>query len=110
MAVTEQPRQLLQLLAWYVADRDDEWEHRFGIKLEPLEHNPGCLLIVDTAGTELADVVMLEQSSGCTNIDWRQWSFEPGSFRATGGERNLGDMIGKLFDEVERLAEVHRRS
>ena len=101
--------QLLRLLEWYAAHRDDEWEHHHGIKLEPLDTKPGWSLIVDTAGTELADIFMLEQRLQRSDSDWLQWSFEPSMFRAQGGGRNLPDMIAKFFDEVERLAGVHKR-
>lgn len=106
----QREHQLVRLLAWYAAYGDDEWEHRYGIKLERLEGKPGWLLIVDTGGTELAEEVMLPQRIVRSETDWLQWSFERGSFRATGGSRNVGEMIEKLFDEVERLAEVYRRS
>ncbi len=101
--------QLLRLLEWYGAHRDDEWEHHHGIKLEPLPTKHGWSLIVDTAGTELSDTFMLEQRIARSDVDWFQWAFEPGSFRASGGERNVPDMIARFFDEVERLAEVHKR-
>ena len=100
--------QLLRLLEWFAAHRDDEWEHQHGIKLERLEVKPGWSLIIDTAGTELADTFMLEQRAQRSETDWLQWSFEPGMFRAQGGEHNVPDMIVKFFDEVERLAEVQR--
>lgn len=101
---------MVQLLEWYASYRDDEWEHRHGIKLVPLEHKPGWSLIVDTGGTELADAVMVEQRLVRSETDWLQWSFEPGSFRASGGERNVGDMVAKLFEELERLAELYRKA
>ena len=100
----------LRLLAWYAAYRDDEWEHHHGIKLIPLEHKPGWSLIIDTGGTELAGITMVEQRVARSDTDWLQWSFEPDGFRATGGERNVPDMIDKLFEELERLAEVFRQT
>ena len=100
----------IRLLAWYAAYRDDEWEHHHGIKLVPLEHKPGWSLIIDTAGTELEGITMLEQRLTRSETDWLLWSFEAKSFRATGGERNVADMIDKLFDEVERLADVFKRA
>lgn len=101
---------LLRLLEWYAAYRDDEWEHRHGIKLEPLEHRPGWLLVVDTHGTELADAEMIEQHVVRSDTDWLQWKFEPGSFRASCGERNLAEVIDRLFEEYERLGEVYRQA
>jgi hypothetical protein len=100
---------LVRLVEWYAAYRDDEWEHRHGFKLEPLEHRPGWQLVVDTTGTELADVVTTAESVVRSDTDWLQWVFEPGSFRASGGERNVGDMVDRFFEEFERLGEVYRR-
>lgn len=108
-AVPKQKDHWLRLLEWYAAYRDDEWEHHHGIKLVPLEYKPGWSLIIDTGGTELADVAMAEQRLTRSETDWLVWSFEPGSFRATGGERNVPEMIETLFAEIERLAEVFRR-
>lgn len=105
----EHQHHLLRLLQWYAAYRDDEWEHRHGLKLEPLGHKPGWQLVVDTDGTELADIAMAEQRLVRSETDWLVWSFEPGSFRAQGGEGNLADMIGRLFEELDRLADVYRR-
>jgi len=100
---------LMRLLEWYAVYRDDEWEHRHGIKLEPLEHRPGWQLVVDTSGTELADAQMLEQRIMRSDTDWLQWSFEPGSFRAACGERNLADAVDRFFEEYERVGEVYGR-
>ena len=118
--MAEQKHHWSRLLEWYAAYRDDEWEHHHGIKLVPLEHqpgehqpgeyNPGWSLIIDTGGTELADITMAEQRLVRSETDWLQWSFEPASFRAIGGERNVPDMIDKLFDEIERVAAVYKRA
>lgn len=102
-------KQLERLMAWYGAHRDDEWEHRHGLKLIPLETRPGWSLIIDTTGTELEAEVMTEQRLARSETDWLQWSFEAGSFRASGGQKNLGDMIEKFFEEIERLADVYQR-
>ena len=127
--MAEQKHHWSRLLEWYAAYRDDEWEHHHGIKLVPLEHQPGehqpgehkpgeykpgeykpgWSLIIDTGGTELADITMAEQRLVRSETDWLQWSFEPASFRAIGGERNVPDMIDKLFDEIERVAAVYKR-
>lgn len=95
--------QLTRLLEWYAAHRDDEWEHRHGIKLETLD-GIGKSLIIDTAGTALAalatDKTKLERSTS----DWLQWWFEPGAFRAVGGMGNVAEMIEQFFAEADARA------
>ncbi len=109
--VTE-PRQhhWQRLLAWYGGYRNDHWEHEHGIKLMPLEHKPGWSLIVDTHGTEMEGITMVEQRLARSETDWLHWAFETKSFRATGGERNVPDMIEKLFNEIERVTDVYKRT
>ena len=37
---------------WYRAQCDDEWEHQFGMKIDPLD-NPGWSVEIDLKGTNL---------------------------------------------------------
>jgi hypothetical protein len=56
---------LTELQARYIAQCDGAWEHTYGIKIETLD-NPGWMLRVDLAETELAgrafDRVEVERS------------------------------------------------
>lgn len=44
--------ELQRLEAWYAAQCDGEWEHRYGVHIETLD-NPGWLARIDLVGTPL---------------------------------------------------------
>ena len=54
---------LQTLVDWHQRHCDGSWEHRCGIRLETLD-NPGWLLTVDLAGTELESEGMTEVREG----------------------------------------------
>lgn len=96
--------QFANLMAWYAAHRNDEWEHNHGIKLEALPTG-GWSIIVDTVGTELAEVVTGPRRIERSPTDWLHWTFAHGVFRANCGPRNMNELLGKFFEEIENLAE-----
>lgn len=99
--------QMERLMAWYAAHRDDEWEHRYGLKLDPLSEG-GWLLIIDTGGTALAGHQSAPQRRETSAEDWVEWHFDPKGFHAKGSRRNLGRMIEIFFEEIETLAREDR--
>lgn len=49
---TDDPLSALQ--TWFKRRVDGQWEHQFGIRIESLD-NPGWLISIDVADTEVAD-------------------------------------------------------
>jgi hypothetical protein len=83
---------LTELQTWYIAQCDGAWEHTYGIKIETLD-NPGWMLRVDLAETELAgrafDRVEVERSEQESIHAW----VEREVFDSVGGPANLFELI-----------------
>ncbi|WP_233398547.1 immunity 53 family protein [Luteimonas sp. MC1828] len=86
--------QLSRLRDWYAAQCDGDWEHSYGIKLETLD-NPGWLIYIDLADTELQDKPFTPVHRGDSDADanWLHCKVKSGKFEAAGGVPNLPDML-----------------
>lgn len=90
--------ELCRLQAWYILQCNGEWEHTYGVTISTLD-NPGWLLEVDLADTELAS-----KSFGEINIqrenddDWLRCSVQNEKFRGAGGGGNLKEIINNFLD------------
>jgi len=78
--------------SWYEQRCDGDWEHQYGIKIETLD-NPGWVLTVDLAETDLEgasfDEVIIERS----DRDWVRCRREQMTFRGYGGPSNLDEIL-----------------
>lgn len=94
------------LIEWYRANCNDDWEHRYGIKLETLD-NPGWLLIVDLVGTSLQGKSMPTLNEGCDpagnpmTASWIHGTAANNQFRAACDP----DQIARLFQLFEAFRE-----
>jgi hypothetical protein len=91
------------LSQWYLAQCDEDWEHRFGVTIETLD-NPGWSLVVDLEGTPLEgrlfetirdnvdDHQVAQGPSG--DVRWLFCKREGLKFMGYGGPRDLGRLIG----------------
>lgn len=82
---------------WYSQNCDGDWEHSFGIKIATLD-NPGWLVDIDLAGTDLEfkhfEVVKIFRNE----FNWVHCSVVNEVFNGNGGAGNLEEIL-KIFYE-----------
>jgi hypothetical protein len=94
---------LAALMDWYAARCDGQWEHQYGVRIDTLD-NPGWLLTIDLADTELENAPFSPCEHQLKNDQswWRCWR-EGAVFHATCGARDLDAVIGIFLDFVATL-------
>lgn len=80
------------LQSWYHAQCDGDWEHRYGVKIETLD-NPGWLLKIDLAHTDLEPRAFVEVKIHRSDLDWTECRLREGRFEGAGGPGNLIELI-----------------
>ncbi len=91
------------LIAWYIAQCDGEWEHRYGIKLQTLD-NPGWLLNIALIHTDLQGCAMQEISEGCSplghpvSLRWIACTVKENVFRGACDPTQVARLFS-VFDE-----------
>jgi hypothetical protein len=89
---------LRQLQEWYRNICDDNWEHRFGIKIDTLD-NPGRSVVIDMEGTPLEKKDFSPTQAGVDvqsnplRKNWIVCRKEEKQFRAFGGPFKLEEML-----------------
>jgi hypothetical protein len=91
-----------QLIDWYLAQCNGDWEHEYGIKIESLD-NPGWSLKIDLNGTPLNgkshkavlhNVTEEDELGGLWgDKDWFVSRVEHDVYISYGGPRNIEDLI-----------------
>ena len=99
------PRNDLEWLEdWYQQQCNGEWEHRQGMRLEPLEKS-GWLLTIDLSGTSAVNArpqqLRLETQGG----GWLACSIAGTCFKGSGDPRKLEQIIGVFRRWVETGAQ-----
>lgn len=90
--------ELIQISNWYVTQCNDEWEHRYGIRMETLD-NPGWLLKIDLKGTNLEGKHFtnynkgVNYQSGRTEEDWFDFKVENDVFQGAGSPNRLQEIL-----------------
>lgn len=87
---------LSQLQEWYCAQCNGDWEHTYGVKIDTLD-NPGWMLTIDLAETELAALSVPRDRSDRSEGDWAQHEVVDGKFVACGGPFNLEELIRRFL-------------
>jgi hypothetical protein len=95
--VTQSIDLLKHLQDWYGSHCDGSWEHQNGVAIETLD-NPGWLLRVDLADTELVDrafdEVRLERGSN----DWCMCKVVDRRFEGACGPTGLNEVIAVFLN------------
>jgi hypothetical protein len=94
-----------RLADWYAEQTDGEWEHGYGITLSTLD-NPGWLLEVDLADTELAGRVYPRIEEHRSETDWIVGYVEEARFRVACGPRNLKEAVDLFLTWVSTEREA----
>lgn len=83
---------LAAVQAWYAAQCDGEWEHRYGVVIETLD-NPGWSLKVDLVGTPLEGKNAELEAAERTESDWVHIWSDGQTFQGAGGSGNLSELL-----------------
>lgn len=89
-----------RLQAWYVAQRDGEWEHAHGVKIGTLD-NPGWSVEIDLVGTELVGRPFAEVKDDYEHeTDWMVCRKKGATFVGACGPTRLEDVLRVFLDWV----------
>ncbi|PLX78258.1 MAG: hypothetical protein C0616_15125 [Desulfuromonas sp.] len=89
---------LTTLQQWYLSQCNEEWEHSRGISIGTLD-NPGWLIEVDLAGTDLDGIPFTGRRYGIgdnghpVGRNWLDCKVEGSKFRGYGGPEKLNELI-----------------
>lgn len=89
---------LSRLQIWYASQCDEDWEHSYGVKIDTLD-NPGWIVTIDLADTELQGLLISRQRVDRSEADWAQYEVVDDKFIACGGVFNLEELV-ELFLEI----------
>ncbi|MBO9581289.1 MAG: immunity 53 family protein [Sphingobium sp.] len=108
----EQADDIGWLMGWYLSHCDGDWEHEYGVTIDTPD-NPGWSLTVDLDGTPLEQRPFVPIFDGVTDEEpvqggdgdtrWMVCRIEGAKFKAYGGPRDLGRMIGTFRAWAQRL-------
>jgi hypothetical protein len=84
------------LQQWYLSQCNGDWEHSFGVKIDTLD-NPGWILTIDLAETELAGLCVPRARMERTETDWAQHEVVDDKFVACGGPLNLEELVERFL-------------
>lgn len=87
---------IYRLQQWYSAQCNGDWEHSYGIKIDTLD-NPGWILTVDLAETNLAGVLVPRDRVVRSEHDWAQHEILDDKFIACGGPFNLEELVTRFL-------------
>lgn len=94
---------IYRLQSWYSLQCNEDWEHSYGVKIDTLD-NPGWIVTIDLADTELQGLLVPRIRVDRSESDWLQHEVVDDKFIACGGVFNLEELI-ELFLE---MADRHR--
>ncbi len=93
---------------WYTSQCNEDWEHTYGIDIKTLD-NPGWLVMIDLAETELEnypfDTVLIKRS----NHDWIDCCVKDKKFQGAGGSLNLLEILNIFRVWVESKDQKQKR-
>lgn len=83
---------LNNLQEWYSSQCNGDWEHQYGVFIENLD-NPGWMVTIDLADTELENEYFETIQMERTATDWIICRVEEQKFKGDGGSFNLGEIL-----------------
>ena len=87
---------LTGLEAWYAAQCDGDWEHKYGIRIETLD-NPGWLLEVDLTDTSAEQIRTNRIEQHVSETDWYSYQINENGFVGACGSCNLDALISAFL-------------
>jgi len=98
-----------RLADWLEKHCDGDWEHSYGVAIDTID-NPGWVLRVDLADTELAGVEFPPLKQERSDHDWIHCSVDGGVFKGAGGVCNLDELITCFLDWAAQFGNPNRSS
>jgi hypothetical protein len=96
-----------ELLHWleefYARHCDGDWEHSYGFKIDNID-NPGWMIEFDLADTKLSLVEFPDVNEQRSELDWVICQKRDDKFIASGGPRNLRELLTRFREWVEANA------
>jgi hypothetical protein len=86
-----------QLEAWYAAHCNGQWEHQYGIRIDTLD-NPGWSVVIDLAGTALAEVPFAEVKELDSDTEWMSCAVREQRFQGHGGPAMLRRILSVFLE------------
>jgi hypothetical protein len=86
-----------QLEAWYAAHCNGQWEHQYGIRIDTLD-NPGWSVVIDLAGTALAEVPFAEVKELDSDTEWMSCAVREQRFQGYGGPAMLHRILSVFLE------------
>ncbi|MDU0206500.1 immunity 53 family protein [Paenibacillus sp. MAH-36] len=80
---------------WYLSQCDGDWEHGYGIKIETLD-NPGWGVEINLMDTYLENKDFTSVQVERNDDDWLFCKVENNTFTASGGPKNLHEILVKF--------------
>ena len=93
-------KKIIWLQNWYDSHCDQDWEHTYGIEIKTLD-NPGWVVIIDIAETELEDYEFTEVTIERSDQDWINCVLKNNKFQGVGGSLNLLEILDIFREWVE---------
>ena len=90
------------LQGWYARHCDGEWEHHYGVTIQSAD-NPGWVVTIDLAGTELVGRPFAEVKWESGEGDWVWCFLRDGAFSGGGGPHNLAAILAVFRDWAEGI-------
>jgi hypothetical protein len=89
--------ELRGLEEWYHSQRDGDWEHEFGVRIETLD-NPGWSVEIDLAETELEGADYAEVKVFGPDREWVRTWVEEAKFHGVGGPPMLAAILRQFLE------------
>ena len=91
---------LARLEDWYLGECNDDWEHSYGVRIETVD-NPGWLVTIDLVETDWQRLSVERVVEERSDRDWIQYEVAEGKYVASGGPKNLRELIATFFRIVD---------
>lgn len=97
-----------RLQRWYASQCDGDWEHTYGVRIETLD-NPGWLVTIDLADTDLEPIAFETRKRGRSDedSDWVLCQRQGAKFVGAGGIGNLDELVGAFVEWAEGHTSRH---
>ncbi len=92
---------LCRLQNWYMMQCNNEWEKRFGIRIDTID-NPGWSVRIDLTGTNLEDEKFEDLRIDIANDNWFLVWIKDKTFQGGGAPQNLIDLINAFLTWVDQ--------
>lgn len=87
------------LQKWYGSNCNGDWEHSYGVVIKTIP-KIGWDVLIDLAETLYSDRELIYKKSRQSDSDWYSLKVSENKFLATGGPKNLNDILSEFKDWI----------